>query len=247
MALNSCKMWSNGVKTAFFSKMTKNCPAAGGFAPRPPQWICFELQYTFLLNTAPNLDIPTVLTIGLSFPLWTSSWLHANARPRLLIFHSTISLPPQKIPRTRFLMTSLHVICGLGPPPQSKILATPSGRILENFGWGGIWSQSLKNSDVFTKVESGFSAEIGTSNVFFAQNQVVSKKKKKKKKVFTKVESDFSAENGSSNVFFAQNQVVSKKKKKRSSPKLRLILRPDSLRLGRWEGMHPELEPNYSK
>ena len=22
-------------------------------------------------------------------------------------------------------MTSLHVICGLGPPPQSKILATP--------------------------------------------------------------------------------------------------------------------------
>ena len=60
---------------------------------------------------------------------------------------------------------------------------------------GGIWSQNLKNSDVFTKVESGFSAEIGNSNVFFAQNQVVSKKKKKKKKkkVFTKVESDFAA------------------------------------------------------
>ena len=38
-----------------------------------------------------------------------------------------------------------------------------------------------------------------------------------------------------------------KKKKKRSSPKLRLIFRPDLLRLGRWEGMHPEMEPNYSK
>ena len=38
-----------------------------------------------------------------------------------------------------------------------------------------------------------------------------------------------------------------KKKKKRSSPKLRLIFRPDSLRLGRWGGMHPEMEPNYSK
>ena len=47
---------------------------------------------------------------------------------------------------------------------------------------GGIWSQNLKNSDVFTKVESDFSAENGNSNVFFAQNQVVSKKKKKKKK-----------------------------------------------------------------
>ena len=48
--------------------------------------------------------------------------------------------------------------------------------------------------------------------------------------------------------FFAQNQAVSKKKKKkRSSPKLRLIFRPDSLRLGRWGGIHPEMEPNYSK
>ena len=59
---------------------------------------------------------------------------------------------------------------------------------------GGIWSQKLKNSDVFTKIETDFSAEIGNSNVFFAQNQVVSKKKKKKKKkVFTKIETDFSA------------------------------------------------------
>ena len=80
----------------------------------------------------------------------------------------------------------------------------------ENFGGGGFEAQSLKNSDVFTKIESDFSAEIGNSNVFFAQIQVVSKKKK----VFTKIETDFS---------------------------------PDSLRLGRWGGMHPEMEPNYSK
>ena len=92
----------------------------------------------------------------------------------------------------------------------------------ENFGGGGFEAQNLKTSDVFTKIESDFSAEIGNSNVFFAQIQVVSKKKKKK--VFTKIESDFSAEIGNSNVFFAQIQVVSKKKK-RSSPKLRLIFR----------------------
>ena len=71
----------------------------------------------------------------------------------------------------------------------------------ENFGGGGFEAQNLKNSDVFTKIESDFSAEIGNSNVFFAQNQVVSK---------------------------------NKNKKKRSSPNLRLIFRPDSLRLGRW-------------
>ena len=71
---------------------------------------------------------------------------------------------------------------GLGAP-----VADP-----ENFGWGGFEAQNLKNSDVFTKIESDLSAEIGNSNVFFAQIQVVSKKKKKK--VFTKIESDFSAE-----------------------------------------------------
>ena len=50
----------------------------------------------------------------------------------------------------------------------------------ENFGGGGFEAQNLKNSDVFTKIESDFSAEIGNSNVFFAQIQVVSKKKKKR-------------------------------------------------------------------
>ena len=51
----------------------------------------------------------------------------------------------------------------------------------ENFGGGGFEAQNLKNSDVFTKIESDFSAEIGNS-IFFAQIQVVSKNKKKKKK-----------------------------------------------------------------
>ena len=46
----------------------------------------------------------------------------------------------------------------------------------ENFGGGGLEAQNLKNSEVFTKIESDFLAEIGNSNVFFAQIQVVSKK-----------------------------------------------------------------------
>ena len=113
----------------------------------------------------------------------------------------------------------------------------------ENFGGGGFEAQNLKNSDVFTKIESDFSAEIGNSNVFFAQIQVVSKKKKKKKKkrkVFTKIESDFSAEIGNSNVLFAQIQVVSKKKKKRVFTKIETDFSPDSLRLGRLGGCIPK-------
>ena len=58
--------------------------------------------------------------------------------------------------------------------------------------------------------KTDFSAEIGNSNVFSAQNQVASNKKKK---VLTEIETDFSAEIGNSNVFSAQNQVVSKKKR----------------------------------
>ena len=76
---------------------------------------------------------------------------------------------------------------------------------------------SKKKKNVFADLESDFSAEVGNSKVFFAQNQVVSKKKKKpkkKKKVFTEIESDFSAE------------IV----------RLRLV-----------GGMHPQMEPNYSK
>ena len=104
------------------------------------------------------------------------------------------------------------------------------------FWWGGFEAQNLKNSDVFTKIESDFSAEIGNSNVFFAQTQVVSKKKK----VFTKIETDFSAEIGNSNVFFAQIQVVSKKKKKKVFTKIGTDFSPDWLRLGRWGGCIPK-------
>ena len=38
------------------------------------------------------------------------------------MFHSMISLPPQKIPLSKFLMTSLHVNCGLPLPNQKSWL-----------------------------------------------------------------------------------------------------------------------------
>ena len=36
-------------------------------------------------------------------------------------------------------------------------------------------------------------------------------------------------------------------KKKKVFTKIETDFSPDSLRLGRWGGMHPEMEPNYSK
>ena len=36
IVLNTCKMWSNGIKLAFFFQtITKNSPSVEGFAPRP--------------------------------------------------------------------------------------------------------------------------------------------------------------------------------------------------------------------
>ena len=61
----------------------------------------------------------------------------------------------------------------------------------ENFGGGGFEAQNLKNSDVFTKIESDFSK----FKRFFRPNS---------------------------------GGLQKKKKKKRSSPKLRLIFRPNS-------------------
>ena len=76
--------------------------------------------------------------------------------------------------------------------PRLRVIFRPNSEIQTFFSPKIRWSPKKKKKKVFTKIESDFSAEIGNSNVFFAQNQVVSKNKKKKK-VFTKIGSDFSA------------------------------------------------------
>ena len=114
----------------------------------------------------------------------------------------------------------------------------------ENFGGGGFEAQNLKNSYVFTKIESDFSAEIGNSNVFFAQIQVVSKKKKKKKRSSPKLRVIFRPKS-EIQTFFSPKFRWSQKKK--VFTKIETDFSPDSLRLSRWGGMHPEMEPNYSK
>ena len=99
--------------------------------------------------------------------------------------------------------------------PAYRLISSGGSR---KFWWGGDLKPKPQKFDVFTKIETDFSPEIGNSNVIFAQNQV-GLQKKKRKKVFTKIETDFSPEIGNSNVIFAQNQVVSKKKKKKKKKK----------------------------
>ena len=53
----------------------------------------------------------------------------------------------------------------------------------ENFGGGGFEAQNLKNSDVFTKIESDFSAEIGNSNFFSPKFRWSPKKKRSSPKL----------------------------------------------------------------
>ena len=116
------------------------------------------------------------------------------------------------------------------------------------FWWGGIWSQNLKNSDVFTKIETDFSAEIGNSNVFSPKIRWSPKKKKKGLHQnwdwffgrIRKLKRFFRPKSGGL-------QKKKKKKKKKVFAKIETGFRPDSLRLGRWGGIHPEMEPNYSK
>ena len=122
MVLNACEMWSNGIKIAFFSKKNpKNRPATGGFIPRSPSVIrLIKLVY---LHKSPNLDIFICIFCSTPSPFEKLS-VKCQTRPRLLIFHSAISLFHEKFRFRKFLMTLLHVIFGL-PPLQSKILATP--------------------------------------------------------------------------------------------------------------------------
>ena len=68
MAVNTCEMWPNGIKIAFFSKNEQKSPSGWGLRPqtpitvggwglRPQTPVCDTFEYTSLLNTSPKLDI----------------------------------------------------------------------------------------------------------------------------------------------------------------------------------------------
>ena len=120
MARNTCEMWFNGTKAAFFPKTYKKSPH------RPPSVI--RLSYTSFLNTYPNLNICTfqLLVKTLSLCKIVDKSLQATISnfpsydifvPQKDIFQKNFFIKIfQKNIFGKILMTSLHVICGLSPP-----------------------------------------------------------------------------------------------------------------------------------
>ena len=110
----------------FFQKLTKiaqRCPqapiAVGGWGLCPQTAVSDTFEYTSLLNTSSKLDFYTFQRFTFRPLPLPKSWQSA-IRLRLQIFHSTISLPHKKLLFRKFLMMSLRVICGSGPPPNQK-------------------------------------------------------------------------------------------------------------------------------
>ena len=110
MALNTREMWSNGIKIAFiFEKITRleaeiQTPVCGTFD---------GLNYIGVVNKSPNLDI---FSLGLSPLPLAKFWL--NAKPVLGFWSSILRylFCFVKSLLRKFVMTSLHVIFGLGSP-----------------------------------------------------------------------------------------------------------------------------------
>ena len=113
----------------FFGNIAKNS-AAEGYVPRLPSVL--RLSYTSSVNTSPNSDICTFV---LSPFCIAKSWLRAKTQVTdfdLPIYNIVVL---QKFLFRKFLMTSLRVICGLGPP-------------FKNPGYAYVWN-TLYNMYIF--------------------------------------------------------------------------------------------------
>ena len=96
MVLNMCEVWFNGIKIAFFSKKLQKNTNGLGLRPQTPVCDTFELHwFTQNVSKVTYLHFSTILVEALSLCKIPVKWKTGN-----------------------FLMTSLHVICGLSLPNQ---------------------------------------------------------------------------------------------------------------------------------
>ena len=139
MALNTREMWSNGIKIASFSKkLRKIAQRLGALSPNPhnlrrlgappPDPCLWYVWITVHFFTQALLSISTFSHFNYWFkpsPLkeFLVTCQHEASTASDLPFYDILA--PTKNSSFEVSDESLHVICGLGPPPQSKILATP--------------------------------------------------------------------------------------------------------------------------
>ena len=129
MFLKTCKMWSKGIKLFFSKKLRKIAQRLGASLPDHHSfrrlgakhsdsclWYVW-ITVTSLLKRVSQLRHFRILTIDLSsFLERVPSYVPTPGHG----FWSSILrylCPPQKIPLSKFLMTSLHEIWGLISPP----------------------------------------------------------------------------------------------------------------------------------
>ena len=102
-----------------------------------------------------------------------------------------------------------HYYCVSSQFMRKQNIANVSRRVARIWKRGGYFERVRKVQTTLTrnftalesvcpKIQTKFLGKLGNSKVFSAQNQVVSKKKKKK--IFTEIETDFSVRFGNSNV-----------------------------------------------
>ena len=134
-------------------------------------------------TTSLNLDnFGNFLNFRFKFLLFSKIQVACQPRPRFLILHSTtvrlngtfaVADPENfgggdcKHKTAKIRMSS----------PKLRVIFWPKSEIQTFFSPKIRCSPTKKKKKVFTKIESDFSAEIGNSNDFFAQNQMFSKKK----------------------------------------------------------------------
>ena len=109
MVLNTCEMWSNGIKIVFFPKNYKKIAKQLGFRPQTSICDTICLSKLVCLHTSPNLHI-FIFNFWFKRSLFWKLFVKSQTRPRLLIIYSNISLSHKKFLFRKFLMTSLHVI-----------------------------------------------------------------------------------------------------------------------------------------
>ena len=121
MTMNTCKIWSNGIKIALLPKKYKKSPCGWGFCPQTPVCDTFELQYTSLLKHVSKFRHYCILTIGLR-PLLERIPSYVPAPDHSLWSFILRHLCPHK--KFFFEVSGDVIVYDLGLP-QPKNLTTP--------------------------------------------------------------------------------------------------------------------------
>ena len=108
MVLNMCKMWSKGIKIAFFSKKFQEiAQQLGASSPDPRLWYVW-INYIFIWNFWFKPSPFRKLSVK------------CQTRPRLLIFHSIRYICPTKIPLSKISNDFIACDFCFAPPPPIK-------------------------------------------------------------------------------------------------------------------------------